>query len=382
MDPTLYPFAVAVSLLIIFYLVGLVNSHAYKLALPSGARDGCIDGSRGFLALFVFFHHFAIFQHWKSGGEWLAPNNHLMNNLGVVSVQIFFMITAYLFIKKIKKGNVSWPKLYKSRFFRVAPLYLFAVFITIFYSTLLATRSATPEEYLLSLTRWLLYYGDGFPGYHDANNITAGVTWTLKYEWLFYLSLPLFAFFINKKLTILLFLGMLVLYGINFSHAAIAAVYLMPFAMGWFMVVLEEKGFTWMKVKFDTPVMSALMLIIFALALSLNAETRIGMLSIQLCGFMLFLLISQGCSVFGLLRSRPAVILGEVSYSIYLTHGITLFTLSTFFNVPLSLYTLPLFAFVVVMLSMATYKYIEKPFIDFGRRKAPSIILPKTETPG
>ena len=94
------------------------------------SRFESLDGLRGFLAISVFFHHFAVTYHWKIHGIWTKPPPEIYYlNYGKVGVAIFFMITGFLFISKISKSNekIDWPKLYESRFFRIVPLYLFAL---------------------------------------------------------------------------------------------------------------------------------------------------------------------------------------------------------------------------------------------------------------
>lgn len=380
MNPSLYLASISISLFAIFFLTEKLNKQVFKLSSPSGFRDGCIDGLRGFLAIFVFFHHFYIFQLWRGTGEWVAPHTAFLNNMGVASVQIFFMITAYLFIKKIKSGNVLWYKLYKSRFFRVVPLYIFAVIITLLYSSFLSSGSAPAIDYFKAIGNWAIFNGGYYPTFSDSNEITAGVTWTLKYEWLFYLMLPVFLIFIRNKLSILLFLIIISLISINANFAGFVAINFMPFAMGWWVTTIEDKFSDKIKVNFDTSLFSSILLLTAVLAFTLHAGTRVGLVSIQLCCFIIFFLITRGCSIFGLLRSKPAITLGEVSYSIYLLHGIVIFTLTTFFNLQLTLYTLPLYLFFIVFLSLATYKYIEKPMINFGRGKAPRVVITKIET--
>lgn len=380
MNVSLYLASVSISLFIILFLTEKINKQVFKLSSPSGSRDGCIDGLRGFLAIFVFFHHFYIFQWWKASGEWLAPHAAFINNMGVASVQIFFMITAYLFIKKIKSSNVLWYKIYKSRFFRVVPLYIFAVIITLLYSSFLSSGTASTIDYFKAIGNWAIFNGGYYPTFYDSNKITAGVTWTLKYEWLFYFMLPVFLIFIKKKLSIFLFLLVISLVAVNANFAGFIAINFMPFAMGWWMTVIEEKFSDRINLNFDTPTFSSLLLLVALLAFTLHAGTRVGLVSIQFCCFIIFFLITRGCSIFGLLRSKPAITLGEVSYSIYLLHGIVIFTLSTFFNIQLTVYILPLCLFFVVLLSLGTYKYIEKPMINLGRGKASRIIIPKVET--
>lgn len=91
-----------------------------------------LDGLRGLLATFVFFHHSMIWYFYIQDGVWQSPPSSLFYYFGSGSVIMFFMITAFLFFSKITSNAHSkefdWLRLYVSRFLRIAPLYLFAIF--------------------------------------------------------------------------------------------------------------------------------------------------------------------------------------------------------------------------------------------------------------
>jgi len=91
---------------------------------------------------------------------------------------------------------------------------------------------------------------------------------------------------------------------------------------------------------------------------------------------LFFVLIVFGVDIFGLLKLRGSIILGEVSYSIYLLHGMVLYVLfSVFFNDVVTELSrseyymyMPLVGIVVVLLSIFTFWFIEKPAILYGKR--------------
>jgi peptidoglycan/LPS O-acetylase OafA/YrhL len=91
---------------------------------------------------------------------------------------------------------------------------------------------------------------------------------------------------------------------------------------------------------------------------------------------MLFILVVSGCDLFGLLRSKPAILLGEISYSIYLLHGLVLYVIFTFSSVvnvkdmDIMTYSqyMPLIGIVVTIFSSITYLLIEKPFLEIGHK--------------
>ena len=66
-------------------------------------RTSTVDGLRGILALSVMAHHFYITYIWKTAGDWEKPESIVIDNFGAVAVSLFFLITGYLFISKIRK---------------------------------------------------------------------------------------------------------------------------------------------------------------------------------------------------------------------------------------------------------------------------------------
>lgn len=81
--------------------------------------------------------------------------------------------------------------------------------------------------------------------------------------------------------------------------------------------------------------------------------------------------IVHGFDYSGILRHQGLKILGDISYSIYLLHGIVLYFLFKIFaiynfqegNIYHFIAYQPLVAFLTICLSLLTYHYIERPFI-------------------
>jgi len=87
------------------------------------------------------------------------------------------------------------------------------------------------------------------------------------------------------------------------------------------------------------------------------------------------LIAYSGNSIFGILSLRASVLLGEISYSIYLLHGVVLYFIFTYWspteisNLTLSEYALflPIVSLVVVAVSTITFLIIERPAIKAGK---------------
>ncbi|TGC06817.1 hypothetical protein CRG93_18420 [Escherichia sp. E2593] len=110
----------------------------------------------------------------------------------------FFMITGYLFVGKISKGVRSWPELAAGRIFRIYPLYI--LMLAIIYSVYFVTYDGETSlsSLVKSLAAGMAFFLQPLNGYNIGRSIS-GVQWTLFYEALFYISLPLLSLIIKKR---------------------------------------------------------------------------------------------------------------------------------------------------------------------------------------
>ena len=373
---------VAMMLVFSYFLsLHLAKSNQFAFLPSRKGRYGTIDGLRGYLALAVFVHHFIITWYWQNSGAWVNPPEDYFYNFGEVGVMLFFMITGFLFISKIIAGNgrMDWYRLYKSRIFRIYPLYLFSLLIItiiIFIETDLQIQvewSTLVKQYV----KWFAYHGTMINDHTQSQLINAGVDWTLKYEWLFYLSLPLIALMVTKSRYALM--ALFVLSGLLFIFptylSSFSTRYFFFFAIGGmvahFYTACSKRTtlLAFVDSRYGSVVTVAVL--IFALFYS-GTGSIIHVVSVSL----FFLLIVLGSSVFGLFRSKASVLLGEISYSIYLLHGIILYALFssgdiidlTEISLLEYLYILPVVALLVILFSASTYLEIEKPGVAMGKR--------------
>jgi peptidoglycan/LPS O-acetylase OafA/YrhL len=378
----------------------LSNRASFSFLYARSNRFRSIDGIRGFLALSVFIHHFVITYYWKEKGVWVLPPEKIFHNFGSVGVIIFFMITGFLFISKITKKNqkVNWYQLYKSRVFRIMPLYLFALgIITLIVFTTSGFQLKVPLITLIEqYAKWFLFFGKDLNDYSDldAERIIAGVDWTLKYEWLFYLSLPIVALII-KKFKIFGVVSIILVSIIYFKFSVLIGEfntrYLIFFCIGGLCsyavnhyqeiltminhyqlvsrIVAKYRPIFCIKGKLVSSINLLLMLSAIFYPHTLNI-IHTAIIS------LFFLLTLLGNDLYGLFSLRSSLVLGEISYSIYLIHGIILYLFFTTFNlIDLTQYSqteffmlMPLISVIVVSVSAITFLFIEKPGIDIGRR--------------
>lgn len=354
----------------------------------SNVRYVSLDGLRGFLALAVVMHHTSITYGYIQTGIWQLPPSSFYALLGQVGVAAFFMITAFLFWGRLldEGSRVNWSKLYCNRFFRIVPLYLVAVafmFAVVAYRT--GFQLNVPITQLArELFQWILPSIIKAPpsinGYTSPGLVLAGVTWTIYYEWLFYLSLPLLAVAATSRspAAFLLIIASLLIYSQNIFEST-ERYFIALFACGMFAASMVRRH---PKILGDSN-MKSIACVLLLLAVFLRYETAYAWGPILLLGAF-FLLISSGSMLFGLLKSRSAQRLGNISYSIYLLQGPVLVFL--FSQKTLGKYALQspehywfvalLVSLILVCISTVTYRFIERPGIALGRKLVRQLTQP------
>lgn len=361
---------------------------------PSPHRDriSTLDGLRGFLAFGVFFWH-AVWSHdYLLNGVWGASPSKFYELLGHIAVEMFFMITGYLFWARMikERGRPDWLQLYTARVFRIGPIYLLAVSVMImivFWRT--GFHLNVPVgELMRELGRWLMLglrpavYGVDVNGYAGTSDILLGVTWTLRFEWLFYFSLPLAALAARRTWTHLPFAGAglaVCLVYVVWRHeppGASNVICASLFFTGMTCASLEKLGLT---ARLSGWLASTLVLILIVLTFT-SFSNAYDAAPIILIGLAFYLIVS-GCSVFGLLTSRSARRLGNVSYGIYLLQGLVLtlvFSLGPARAValasPVQYWTMVLLcAALLAIVATVAHVAVERTGIELGKRVASAL---------
>ena len=330
MDPysIIFPFVV--------FLTALFTTHFLTKSFGAPTemgRQSTLDGLRGILAFTVFLCHAGAWHHFlKTGGDFNVPVTGPFAQFGKSSVYMFFMITGFLFTTKImneRKAGVDWTRLFVSRALRIFPLYFVAVtvmvFIAMFESGFQINESWV--DFLLDIVRWFTFTVFGSPlinNYNLTRVINSSVEWTLVYEWLFYASLPLLALLLHirvKAFYIAASVVMVLLFVINmqdlffptgFLAGILTAIF---FRVNRINLLLTQHIFS----------VIAIALLVFQAWYSPEAAYQQPSRIPSLCLFIVFIIIAFGNNLFGLLSSKLARYLGEISYGVYLLHGIVLF---------------------------------------------------------
>ena len=352
-------------------------------------RFGCIDGLRGVLAIGVMCHHsFTAMVYFRSG-EWKWSNSPVLNHLGDSTVGIFFLITSFLFTHKVCREDVNWVGLYRARFARLAPLYFVVVLYVLIAAFVLSDWSINePLQSLISeALQWLSFVVFGRPnvnGLTDTWHLIAGVNWSLAYEWQFYLfAVPtihlIYRFAGSRGLLIAATAVLCVcrLYAAVHNPAPGRTLYYSYFAAGCIVALIASHPQVSALLK-SKPIRTVSASAILALGFYKNDN---GTAQIVLATSF-FLAIVSNFSLFGILRSRPAIWLGDISYGVYLIHGAVLFwayrsasaeTLSSQ-SVPSLVALTCSLGMVVISAASLSYLFIELPAMSMASQKRLSIV--------
>ena len=292
-------------------------------------RFNSIDGIRGYLAFLVFLHHSIIWYFYLHTGVWQVPPTRLFRHFGQASVALFFMITSFLFLTKLlnsKKSGINWNRVYISRVLRLTPLYILAIFVIFAFVALISGGSLTEPLPLIAKNamKWITFTVLGDPdlnGVKSTNLIIAGVSWSLPYEWFFYFSLPVFAFLLRIKVELpYLLFSLLSLIGFYFWGPQ--WYHLMAF-LGGILAAFIVRYEIFKRILQSS--LGAFGFIACILGIFFAFSTTYTMIPLTLL-FMAFCVVAADNSIFGVFTHIVSRTLGEMAYSIYLLHGIFLFT--------------------------------------------------------
>lgn len=320
-------------------------ASAYFLAkyinLPTGqGRCVSLDGLRGYLAIGVFVHHSSCWYPYIRVGVW-GPGSKFYDFLGYGCVAFFFMITGFLFFSKILDADrkpIDWLRLYVSRALRLIPLYAFMMgCMLLIVACLTGFSLRQPLGALLeSLAGWAVYQVPNVNGVKSTSLIVGGVTWTLPFEWFFYMTLPLLALLVRGPriapigCAVLGVAAAATVVVVSLSgqfHIAIPR-FSMMFAGGMLAAVVARNP----RARTLACSKAASVAALACVGVAMSVDYRIDGIVDAYLVFMTvaFVIIACGNSLFGVLTTAPSRLLGEISYSSYLLHGLFLFVMFRF----------------------------------------------------
>lgn len=310
----------------------------YQKGIYNNSGVTSITGARCFLALLVMMSHSTHYLYERNN-EWIFDGkfkllfgiNNFYATSGKLGVLVFFMISGFLFYRVIYKNEVDLKALFSKRIRRIVPLY----WLSMIFILIIGCISFNPKlsiSLLIDLVRWSAFIGTYSIGEINTSIINSGVDWTLKLEWLLYISLiPLSLLtkgMSDRKKDLFIVLSILLIMAAASEIRMHGHIYTDPrpvlgFVSGLFAYRISSSVKRLSKSKTASSV--ALISVFASLFTCVYAGYYLIMLA--LCTIF-FIVISSGNSIFGILENKTIVSIGEVSYSIYLLHGIILYIMT------------------------------------------------------
>jgi peptidoglycan/LPS O-acetylase OafA/YrhL len=195
---------------------GLFSNMKWLLADNRGSGDGIIlsplNGLRTLMMAWVILGHTMTYMALPVGFDniqWMQKKLVKRVSFQVVpaaelAVDAFFYLSGFLVVymllkeMKLKNGKIPWSLFYFHRYWRLTPVYMFAIFV---YTTLTPYMVSGPFQYkyrsmktdLCDKYWWtnLLYINNFYP--HSSNSQCFGWGWYLANDMQFYIVTPLIA---------------------------------------------------------------------------------------------------------------------------------------------------------------------------------------------
>ncbi len=375
-----YPaFLMIATMMLVGWAIARRSSFYTRLITPrSNSRYESLDGLRGFLAVGVIVHHGMSTYTRVTTGLWTVGNSAAYGLFGTAAVAMFFMITGFLFWGKMLKDGEHFDvrNHIRGRITRLAPMYLFVATLALIITVI----SLWPLQTSMSKLSWLFcsIYGLGIPKWSrihgfDPGTIVAGVTWTLRYEWVFYGILPLLVVARKTRWIVLMAVGYLAYFAFTtrgWIHKPLGpSVNLLG---GMIAAQIQHTGalskFNWR----SRWVSLAGLAVLAAMPLAMN---NLPILVFPMT-VAVFITVVKGNSYFGVLTASGPKVVGTISYSVYLLHGMVLYLAHPMLHNVAMTHSAPMYWFaltglgvLIVLISAVTYRWIEEPFIETERER-------------
>jgi peptidoglycan/LPS O-acetylase OafA/YrhL len=353
-----------------------------------------LDGVRAVCILGVLTSHLSDQHvwHWLSGG---------------LGVNVFFVLSGYLITmlalrEERANGRLSLSAFYVRRTLRIFPLYYLAVLV--YCALMFGTNwgSALYANFVKALPYYLGYMQE-IPYAFDVIGADRpspfGHSWSLGIEEKYYLVWPVLAFGLWAWQPVLRLHGTVVLLvvfaatqSVGRLSPEIAAwrpeIWLYPYShilWGCLLAVLLEDERWFRRLRWlGTPIGTAVCVVVFVatqLAYGPLCESvrEVVILHAVASTALLGSILTGDGPVQGLLRTRPAVFVGRVSYGMYLFHGLGISAAQKVFHPGTGHLAVSLLAFVTASLVTMLVAYVlavlvERPCIRLGRRWSDAIL--------
>lgn len=298
-----------------------------KLELDHGGHSPLLsmEGLRGIAVFLVFLVHYsALVKPWVAGESTFLAN--LIHGLGNIGVDLFFVLSGYLIYGTIiNKEEFKAFTYARRRLQRIYPTFLVVLILYLIASFLFPSESKLPNDFGPMLI-YIIQNALLLPGLFDIKPIIT-VAWSLSYEVFYYITIPVLVSLLRLKTwrvnqRIFLWIAVTVFGAFLWKYTG-GPIRLLMFISGILLFELHknkqlllQRGGTRMFVLALGIV--GLQIIYEFSFLFMLMSVYVLFLAMCLCAF------NSKSTMFNWLTISSLRWLGNMSYSYYLLHGITL----------------------------------------------------------
>ncbi|WP_324027473.1 acyltransferase [Maribacter sp. BPC-D8] len=340
-----------------------------------------LDYLRGLAAFGIMIYHYLTWTYGKFSAE------AFLGKFGIYGVSIFYILSGltlyYVYYNRMTFNKNDLSLFFRKRIFRIFPL----LWLVTIFAIIISRNIPNFYDLFLNLTglfgflKWDTYFSPG--------------AWSIGNELVFYIFLPIFILLSKSYKSIMIVLSIII-----FSLYVYFAFFLLkvelPLSEQWTnyvnplnQIFLFLGGFLIglfsNKVKLNNTILSIGLLasILIFILYPVSGDTIVivtgfNRLGLTACCLVICATIYKLSIKLPSFIHKPLMIIGETSYSIYLLHPlvysamgviITLINAKVFkIEVPIFI-QLSLSIAMTLLLSYFVYKYYERYFLKFGRKK-------------
>ncbi len=298
--------------------------------VPHGKHDtiNAIEGLRAIAAFMVFIVHYAAqFIPWIDTGSLTSELIGYYRHIGAKGVELFFVISGFLIYGMLIRKSVPFPGYFKRRVKRLYPTFLVMLSLYIMLSFLFPSENKIPSN-TADAINYILLNILMLPGFFPIEPIMT-VAWSLSYEMFLYLSLPLFIYLfklrnwsVNKRILLLSTIALIGFYFVMLEHDSHDKMIL--FISGMLAFEITQS----LRIKFNSYFVRNSFLITIAILLAFRyfSVAHVFVLLTLFVGFFFTFIscLTEGTMLNKLCTTTILRYFGNMSYSYYLIHGVTL----------------------------------------------------------
>ena len=283
-----------------------------------------MEGLRGLAVGLVFgLHYVTLLRPWLHAAPTLAAGTDIVGAVGQFGVDLFFVLSGYLIYGSLIKRDQPIGRFWIRRVERIYPAFTVVFLLYVALSFTIAPENkippGRPDAAMYLLQNFLL-----LPGLFPINPLIT-VQWSLSFEIFFYLTIPIVIAALRlRRVPSLARLAGVIVATVGFVAACVALpwpIRLISFLIGMLLVELEGLGVSPL-----LPLWAAVAAVFGVAARFLTDSFDAQIVAVAIgWGALCYTCFRSPSTWLGRLFSwTPLRWLGNMSYSYYLLHGVTL----------------------------------------------------------